>query len=480
MAAKISQLLPKLFNYTEFEDEEKQKRNILISLVLITAIAGTLYSIFYNFLGVYSTNLPIGIYVSFCILNLLQFYYFKHYASFRTFQLIGILLFPTATHYLNGGYDQSSVVVLAAMLSPLGALMFHSAKGAKLFFYLFIVMIAFASFSDFYMDIPRTEIPQGIKMLFYFFNIITITSICFLLLQKFLADSEKSKALLKTKNEELSTEKMKVESALNDLRSAQTQLIQSEKMASLGELTAGIAHEIQNPLNFVNNFSEVTLEIFSDLQTAIAKDDKETIASLFQDVQLATEKINFHGKRASDIVKSMLHHSRTSTGQKELTNINDLCDEYMRLAYHGLRAKESSFISAYELQLDGKIEAIFIRPQEIGRVLLNLINNAFYAVNERAKQKEPGYNPKVILTTDLNTKQVIITLEDNGIGIPDSIKGKIFQPFFTTKPSGQGTGLGLSLSYDIIKSHGGTIFIESELNQFTRFIINLPISSSEK
>ncbi len=473
MISKYANILPVIFNYSLCDEEERQKRNILIFLVLITAVAGSLYTTVYSLLGVYETNLPIAIYVSFCILNLLQYFLFKHYPLFRTLQLIGILLFPTATHYFNGGFDQSSVVALAAMLSPLGALMFHSARGAKLFFYLFISMIGFSAIADFYFDIPRTDIPRSVKMLFYFFNITTITSISFFLLQKFLADSEKTKGLLKAKNQELFAEKAKVELALGDLRAAQTQLIHSEKMASLGELTAGIAHEIQNPLNFVNNFSEVSLELLHDLKEAIKNGDPNSIDEVLNDFSLATEKINHHGRRASDIVKSMLQHSRTGTGQKEPVDINALCEEYLRLAYHGLRAKDSGFMSAYDLKLDESVGKVAVYPQEIGRVLLNLINNSFYAVHEKSKKGIDGYKPRVLIQTEKHEASVRIIVEDNGMGIPDSIKEKIFQPFFTTKPTGQGTGLGLSLSYDIVKAHGGELKVESTEGKGTTFLIQL-------
>ena len=339
--------------------------------------------------------------------------------------MIGILLFPTATHYLNGGFDQSSVVVLAAMLSPLGALTFHSAKGAKLFFYLFLLMIAYSAIADFYLVVPRTEIPKAVKMLFYFFNITTITSICFFMLQKFLSDSEKVRAVLKDKNNEIVKEKNNVESALNELRLAQEQLIQSEKMASLGELTAGIAHEIQNPLNFVNNFSEVTLETLDELKHAVKTGKIEEINDYLNDFMLASEKINYHGKRASDIVKSMLQHSRKFSANKELIDINALCEEYLRLAYHGLRAKDSSFIAEYETHLDDTIEKISIHPQEIGRVLLNLINNAFYEVNEKSKTHKSAYSPKVTVTTKRYPTQIIIVVEE-WYGYTKKYKGKNF------------------------------------------------------
>ena len=275
--------------------------------------------------------------------------------------------------------------------------------------------------------------------------------------------------------------KQKIELAYDQLKSTQAQLIQSEKMASLGELTAGIAHEIQNPLNFVNNFSEVNNELLDDLKEAIAKNDLEEIGAIFKDLKENESKVTSHGKRAEAIVKGMLLHSRGSSGQKELTDINALCDEYLRLSYHGFRAKDKSFNADFKLELDESLPKIEVVPQDIGRVLLNLINNAFYVVNEKAKQNIDGYKPEVILKTSLIPPSggggALISVSDNGPGIPSSIKDKIFQPFFTTKPTGHGTGLGLSLSYDIVKAHGGEIHIESQENEGTKFIIEIPLKT---
>ncbi len=269
--------------------------------------------------------------------------------------------------------------------------------------------------------------------------------------------------------------KQKVENTLTDLRSAQSQLIQSEKMASLGELTAGIAHEIQNPLNFVNNFSEVSNELLVEMKGEIEKGNVEEVKVIAEDVIQNLEKILHHGKRADGIVKGMLQHSRSSSGQKESTNINALADEYLRLAYHGLRAKDKSFNAKFETRFDANIEKVNVVPQDIGRVILNLITNAFYVVTERKKISSVDYEPQVIVSTRKQNRQVEISVIDNGSGIPDSVIDKIFQPFFTTKPTGQGTGLGLSLSYDIVKAHGGEINIESKEGEGSTFTIKLPI-----
>ncbi len=285
---------------------------------------------------------------------------------------------------------------------------------------------------------------------------------------------KKAKNLLKVKNEV-------IEQTLNHLKSTQKQLIQSEKMASLGELTAGIAHEIQNPLNFVNNFSEVNKEMLEELKAERLKPNAERDNALedelINDVIDNSEKINHHGKRAGDIVKGMLQHSQKSTGQKEQTDINALCDEYLRLSYHGLRAKDKSFNAEMVTDFDSSIGKINIIPQDIGRVMLNLFNNAFYAVSEQISQNLISYKPTVSVKTKKLKNHVIITVSDNGNGIPQNIVDKIFQPFFTTKPTGSGTGLGLSLSYDIVKAHGGEIKVGSRPagEGGTTFIIELPL-----
>lgn len=265
-----------------------------------------------------------------------------------------------------------------------------------------------------------------------------------------------------------------LEKTLSDLKSTQTQLIHSEKMASLGELTAGIAHEIQNPLNFVNNFSEVSNELIDELDEELNKGDINEAKIIGTNIKQNLEKINHHGKRADAIVKGMLQHSRTSSGQKESTNINALCDEYLRLAYHGLRAKDKSFNAALQTDFDSSTGKINIIPQDIGRVLLNLFNNAFYAVHEKKNQLNEIYEPTVSVCTKKVDNKIAISVKDNGNGIPQKVIDKIFQPFFTTKPTGQGTGLGLSLSYDIIKAHGGEIKVENKEGEGSEFIIVLP------
>jgi len=285
--------------------------------------------------------------------------------------------------------------------------------------------------------------------------------------------------------------KQSIETTLSELKAAQSQLIQAEKMASLGELTAGIAHEIQNPLNFVNNFSEVSSEMIEELDEEIEKGDKIEAKALLADIKENLNKITFHGKRADAIVKGMLEHSRANKGEKAPTDLNALADEFVRLSYHGLRAKDKSFNADFNLELDPDLPKVNVVASDIGRVILNLVNNAFYAVHEKAKstpqpsrhvgtgsQGGEAYKPEVTVKTTVAKSPsgdlgVEISVKDNGNGIPNSIKEKIFQPFFTTKPTGSGTGLGLSLSYDIVKAHGGELKVESTQGKGSEFVIYL-------
>jgi signal transduction histidine kinase len=297
-------------------------------------------------------------------------------------------------------------------------------------------------------------------------------------------NNQKKKAfdLLKKQTAATELQKAKAETALAELKATQAQLIQSEKMASLGELTAGIAHEIQNPLNFVNNFSEVNAELIEELKGERLKAEGERNAALedelLTDISQNLEKINHHGKRADAIVKGMLQHSRNSSGTKEPTNINALVDEYLRLSYHGLRAKDKSFNAEFKTEFYENIGNINVIPQDIGRVLLNLFTNAFYAVAEKKKAHPDNYEPVVTVTTKKDNGKISIIVKDNGMGIPQKVLDKIFQPFFTTKPTGQGTGLGLSMSYDIIKAHGGELKVETKEGEGAAFIIELPTNEN--
>ena len=266
-----------------------------------------------------------------------------------------------------------------------------------------------------------------------------------------------------------------LEKTLGELKATQKQLIHAEKMASLGELTAGIAHEIKNPLNFVNNFSEVSKELLEELLEELKNGDVAEVEALAQDIIQNLEKIVHHGQRADSIVKGMLQHSRSGDGQKEPTDLNALADEYLRLAYHGLRAKDKSFNASIETHFDPAVGTMEVIPQDMGRVILNLLTNAFYAVNEKARAVKAsdngGYEPTVSVRTKRQNGLLELSVSDNGDGIPQKVLDKIFQPFFTTKPTGEGTGLGLSLSYDIVKAHGGELSAETEEGEGTTFFI---------
>ncbi|OYU94387.1 MAG: two-component sensor histidine kinase [Bacteroidetes bacterium B1(2017)] len=279
---------------------------------------------------------------------------------------------------------------------------------------------------------------------------------------------QKANALLQRQRDEIHQQRTQLQQTLETLKSTQAQLIQSEKLASLGELTAGIAHEIQNPLNFVNNFSEVSAELVGEMNQELDKGDITEAKAISNDLKQNLEKITLHGKRASNIVKGMLEHSKTSSGEKELTDINALSDEYLRLAYHGLRAKDKDFNSDFKTDFDENLPKIEVIPQDIGRVLLNLINNAFYAT-------KGVKNPLVEIKTASVENGILVSVRDNGTGMSDDVKSKIFQPFFTTKPTGQGTGLGLSLAFDIVKANGGELKVETNEGDGSIFIVQLPI-----
>jgi len=281
--------------------------------------------------------------------------------------------------------------------------------------------------------------------------------------------------LVAQRTAELTHQKEELQETVKLLQATQAQLIQQEKLASLGELTAGIAHEIQNPLNFVNNFSEVSIELIDEMGEELTKGDTDEAMAIANDIKQNLEKIIHHGKRADGIVKNMLQHSRSNSGEKQPTDINALADEYMRLSYHGLRAKDKMFNSNMIAELDPALPKINVISQDLGRVLLNLFNNAYYAVQQRHNAEGDSYKPEVKVSTAMKGKFVEIKISDNGTGIPDAVKDKILQPFFTTKPTGEGTGLGLSLSYDIVvKGHGGTMEINSKEGEYTEFTIRIP------
>lgn len=322
---------------------------------------------------------------------------------------------------------------------------------------------------------------RNLNRLLLFISLGVLLIIVFLVLKLLKNNRQKQRAFTLITKEKKMTEEQRDQTnkALQELKRAQAHLIQSEKMASLGELMAGIAHEIQNPLNFVNNFSEVNTELITELQEENNKENPEAVRVLSEELFSNEKKINQHGKRADAIVKGMLEHSRTGAPEKRSTNINRLADEYFRLAYLGLRAKDKSFSATTNTDFDPTAGKINIVPQEIGRVILNLSNNAFHAVAARSKEAPGDYTPAVTVSTKKINDQLQIIVKDNGTGIPVITKEKIFQPFFTTKGPGVGTGLGLSISYDIVKAHGGEISFQSDEGNGSEFTITLPLDRSE-
>jgi signal transduction histidine kinase len=288
---------------------------------------------------------------------------------------------------------------------------------------------------------------------------------------------QKAYALLQSQMAETNQQKEKVEQTLLELKSTQAQLLQKEKMASLGELTAGIAHEIQNPLNFVNNFSAVNKELVTEAKQELSERNYKEVEVILCNLEQNEEKIAHHGKRADGIVKSMMEHSRGSGTEKQVTDLNALTEEYLKLAYHGYRAKDKAFSAGLKTQYDPSMGTVSVVPQEIGRVLLNLFNNAFYAVQEKKAKLNGTFEPTIIISTRKEGNNILITVKDNGIGMSQQVATKVFQPFFTTKPTGESTGLGLSLSYDIVtKGHGGNLFVQSKEGEGSEFVVELPAS----
>lgn len=327
----------------------------------------------------------------------------------------------------------------------------------------------------------KTQTERNLRI--YFSIILGLTLIILGILLKNTRNRKKAYRILSLQKQETEIQKAKAEEALNELQTTQKQLIQSAKMASLGELTAGIAHEIQNPLNFVNNFSDLSIELLEEFKDNATKSnavfDMEDTGYLIQNLSDNLLKVRDHGRRADSIVKGMLQHSRVSIGKKEPTNINALAAEYLRLSYHGIRARDKNFTANFSTLFDDSIGEIEVIPQDIGRVLLNLYNNAFYAVMEKQKKENRTYEPFVTVMTKRINNAVSLSVKDNGTGIPQHLLDKIFQPFFTTKPAGEGTGLGLSLSYDVVKAHGGELTVETIEGAFTEFVIKLPVRSKK-
>jgi signal transduction histidine kinase len=436
------------------EDMVLQKRTVVYQAILMSGgglIWGTLA---YCVNLTWQSAIPYG-YVFLSALNLIYFSQTRNFQLVKNFQTTISLLLPFMFQCALGGFVASGAAMLWALLSLVIAVIYQrlSATYFWLALYILLTLVSGILDADFIRWFGLPEAHQY-STLFFVLNITFISAIILWLFNFIYRQKD---------------------AAMKQLKETQLQLIQTEKLASLGELTAGIAHEIQNPLNFVNNFSEVNAELIEELKQKLTNGNVDEAKDLIRDMQDNETKIVHHGRRADAIVKNMLQHSRGSSGKNEPTDINALVDEYSRLAYHGMRAREKSFYASMETNFDDSIGKLNIVPHEIGRVLLNLITNAFHAVTERMKLDGKDYQPTVLVTTKKQGDRVEIRVKDNGTGIPQKVLDKIFQPFFSTKPTGQGTGLGLSLSYDIVKAHGGELKVETEEGVGSEFIVQLPI-----
>ncbi|GAB3575522.1 sensor histidine kinase [Hymenobacter daeguensis] len=447
--------------------DEFKKRTTAVRLALFTMLAAIPYSLIYAWLGFPLAPRATFIYIGFSLGNLLVLFLTKNYSLFTTAQLVAIILNPIMAHIAIGGFVDSSAIILSGILSPLGALMFTNHRTARIYFLLFVADVIVAGVWDYFNVSGPPRLPKGVLIVSFVSNLVIICGIVYLLIEDVLQKKEDAQQELRA--------------SLHELRTTQTQLIQREKMASLGELTAGIAHEIQNPLNFVTNFSDVGTELCEEALDLLVPPTlhpaaKAELTDLLRDLASNQTRIAEHGRRAAGIVRSMLEHSRTSTGERRPTDLNALCDEYLQLAYHGLKAKDTTFHAELQTDFARSLPHLEAVAQDLGRVMLNLFVNAFYTVQQRRKQEGASYQPVVQVSTRQVGSEVEISVRDNGMGMSEAVRQKIFQPFFTTKPTGEGTGLGLSLSYDIItKGHGGTLRAESQPGKGTEMVVTLPL-----
>lgn len=439
-------------------DQALRSERIFVAVLLISALS--------DLLGiglVLEMKIPVVDYLLFVngLITILLLYFYKwgfskrwttHFYIFQHIVSFGIQA------WFQGGLI--SPAVASFFLLPAVTILLLGKNDAAVWFSVTILMITGFYLYEMSSGSPEIVFDESKRIPLFFSGIIGTSVYIFIILVVYENNKNKALAIAHEKNEAL--------------RAAQQQIIHSEKMASLGELTAGIAHEIQNPLNFVNNFSEVSSELLDEMSEEIGKGNFADVKAIALDIKHNLEKIYHHGQRADGIVKSMLQHSRKSIGKEVETDLNQLADEFLRLAYHGLRARDKSFNVTMLTDYDANLGNIKVVKEDIGRVLLNLISNAFHAVREKEKKAGAAYEPEVKIKTRAFPDYITIEVRDNGSGVPQAIRNKIFQPFFTTKPAGEGTGLGLSLSYDIIKSHGGKIEVEAEEGNYTNFTIILP------
>ena len=454
------------------------QKTLLVTFTLLISSLATLWGILYLYFDEpLAASIPLS-YAATSLISTIIFALVRRYRLFRFSQLLFCLLLPFLLMLALGGFANSSAVVLWSLTSPLGALVFAGRRQALWWFLAYLCLVAGGIAMEGYVR-PSNHLPPAVVTVFFAMNISGTSAVVFIVLHHFVGEKDVAQLLLGKKNREL-------EKAYHDLKATQAQLIQSEKMASLGQLTAGIAHEIKNPLNFVHNFAELNVQLARELQDELRNNPDARLAAVedvLEDMDANAGRIARHSRRADAIVQSMMQHARGPTGERALTDINALLDEYVHLAYHGMQAQQAGFEVTVEHDYDDSVGTLAVVPQEIGRVFLNLMNNAFYAMHEKALAMNEPYTPTVTISTRLvkassdaatSAESVLIGIADNGPGIPSDVKDKIFEPFFTTKPTGSGTGLGLSLAYDIVmQGHGGTLTVESEEGEGATFIITL-------
>lgn len=460
--------------------QEEVRRRTLVRIVLYTVALGFIWCLLHLAIGLWPVTVPVTSYIVLSLLNLGVFRRTGSYERFRMIQLILILFLPFFTQLAYGGFVPAGAIVIASFIAPVGALMFHRVEVARIMCFLFVGVVLLAAVLEAMGLVPGVGVSSEFGLILFVINIVSVTALLYFTVESFLRQRDHLNELLAERNDEL-------EETLQKLKSMQRQLIQQEKLASLGQLTAGIAHEIKNPLNFINNFSEVLSELAEEAGEALAEGaDREELKAMLADVRMNAGKIAEHGRRADGIVRSMLEHSRGMKGERQLIAANALVEEYLNLAFHGFRAQASGLHVTLERAYDEQAGRIDVVPQEIGRVLLNLLNNAFQAVQGQAEREVGapieagvpsghGYVPTVSVSTRRRGAHLEIRIADNGPGIDDAVRERIFEPFFTTKPTGQGTGLGLSISYDIVTSgHGGSLTIEHrEVGTGATFVVTL-------
>ncbi len=456
-------------------DEVRLQKTLLVASTLLMAPAGILWGAIYLYFDEpLAASIPLS-YSAASFVSTIIFAVVHRFRWFRFSQLLFSLLLPFLLMLALGGFANSSAVVLWSLTAPLGALVFADRRQALWWFLAYVSLVVGGIAMEGYVR-PTNNLPPAVVTVFFMLNISGTSVVVFILLHYFVGQKNHAMMLVGKKHREL-------DEAYNELKTTQAQLIHSEKMASLGQLTAGIAHEIQNPLNFVNNFAALSADLAQELAEELDRHEarqvaevREDLADILADLQANAERINQHGQRADGIVRRMMQHASGATGEREPTDVNASLDEYVNLAYHGKRAQQTGFTCEIDRDYDGDVGTVSLVPQEMGRVFLNLLGNAFDAVQEHAAKIDGS--PTVKVSTRLVDGKIEIRVSDNGPGIPTDIEDKIFEPFFTTKPTGSGMGLGLSLSYDIVtQGHGGTLTVESKAGEGATFVITLPSDS---